>query len=95
MREDMWTSYVHMRFRDRSSRADVRRRNLVLDLSERDGPVRRRDIRLLTPRLAEAYSGKTDKTVTRDLNALRGMDLISRTRRGISANKGILDAFAA
>ena len=95
MREDMWTNYVHMRFRDRTSATDTRRRHLVLDLSERDGPVRRRDLRLLTPRLAAAYAGKTDKTITRDLNALSDMGLISRTRQEIAANKGILDAFVS
>ena len=95
VREDMWTNYVHMRFRDSTSATDTRRRRLILDLSERDGSVWRRDIRLLTPRLAAAYAGKTDKTITRDLNALSEMGLITRTRREIAANKEILDAFVS
>ena len=94
IRKDMWTNYIYMKFRDRSGPADTRRRHLALDLSERDGPVRRRDIRLLTPRLAEAYSGKTDKTITRDLNALSEMDLITRTKQSILANKEIMQAFS-
>lgn len=94
IRKDMWTNYIHTKFRDRSGPADTRRRRLVLDLSERDDPVRRRDIRLLTPRLAEAYSGKTDKTITRDLNALSEMGLITRTKQSISANKEIMQAFS-
>ena len=94
IREDMWTNYVHMRFRNRSGLAETRRRHLVLDLSERDPTVRRRDIRLLTPRLAEAYSGKTDKTITRDLNALSDMNLITRVGQIVSANKRIMDAFS-
>lgn len=94
IRKDMWTNYIHTKFRDRSGPADTRRRHLVLDLSERDDPVRRRDIRLLTPRLAEAYSGKTDKTITRDLNALSEMGLITRTKQSISANKEIMRAFS-
>ena len=94
IRIDMWTNYVHVKFRDRSSAADTRRRHLVLDLSEYDEPVRRRDIRLLTPRLAEAYSGKTDKTITRDLNVLSEMGLITRTKQRISANKEIMQAFS-
>ncbi len=94
IRKDMWINYVYMKFRDRSGPADTRRRHLVLDMSERDEPIRRRDIRLLTPRLAEAYSGKTDKTITRDLNALSEMDLITRTKQGISANKEITQAFS-
>ena len=95
IRMDMWTNYVYMKFRDRSGPADTRRRHLVLDLSEHEEPVRRRDIRLLTPRLAEAYSGKTDKTITRDLNVLSEMDLITRTRRTISTNKEIMQAFSS
>lgn len=94
MRDDMWTNYVHMAFRDNSSASAIRRRHLVLDLSERSGPVQRREIRLLTPRLAEAYAGKTDKTITRDLNVLTDMGLLLRSRRAVSANKGIMDAFA-
>ena len=94
IREDMWTNFVHMAFRNSSSPSDVRRRHLVLDLSERDGSVPRRDIRRLTPRLAEAYAGKTDKTITRDLNTLADMRLISRTRQAVSASKWVIDAFS-
>ena len=94
IRDSMWENYVYMKFRDRPGHAATRRRHLVLDLSECDEPVRRRDIRLLTPRLAEAYSGKTGKTITRDLNALSHMNLIVRTRRGIVARKGIMQAFS-
>ena len=94
IRIDMWANYVHVKFRDRSGPADTRRRHLVLDLSDFDEPVRRRDIRLLTPRLAEAYSGKTDKTITRDLNVLSEMNLITRTRQTIVANKDMMQAFS-
>ena len=94
IRDSMWESYVYMKFRDRSGHAATRRRQLVLDLSERDTPVRRRDIRLLTPRLAAAYSGKTEKTITRDLNTLSEMNLITRTRQGIAARKEIMQAFS-
>ena len=95
IRNDSWANYVHMSFRDRNGAADTRRRRLVLDLSASDHPVRRRDIRLLTPRLAEAYSGKTDKTITRDLNTLRRLGLITRSEGHITANKGIMRAFSS
>ncbi len=94
IREDMWINHVHREFSDRSGPSDVRRRRLVLDLSEQDGPVRRRDVRRLTPGLAEAYAGKTDKTITRDLNALSDMGLVTRTRQTVSANKRVIDAFS-
>jgi len=46
--------------------------------------------------VAEAYAGKTDKTVTRDLNALEEMGLISRTgpRHYVASRKMVL-AFLA
>ena len=95
IRNDLWTNYVHGKFRDRSGSVDTRRRYLVLDLSEHDEPVHRREIRLLTPRLAAAYSGKTDKTITRDLNLLVELGLIIRTGNLIRANKTILLAFSS
>ncbi len=95
IRKDVWTNYVHRQFRGRSSPTDIRRRYLVLDLPDDGKLVRRRDIRLLSPRLAEAYAGKTDKTITRDINALDKMELIVKTTRGIFANNGIIEAFSS
>ena len=88
-----WTNYVHTRFANRSGAADTRRRHLALDLSEFDSPVPRRNIRTMTPRLAEAYINRTNKTVTRDINVLKQMGLISQTRDGITANKHIVLSF--
>ena len=84
---DIWTNYVHAQFAGRDGVADARRRHLVLDLSECDGPVPRRDIRTLTPRLAEAYLNRTSKTITRDINSLKEMGLIRQTDEGITTNK--------
>jgi hypothetical protein len=36
----------------------------------------------MTAALAEMYAGKTPKTVTRDLNTIRKLDLIRRVRDG-------------
>ncbi len=90
---DVWTNYVHSRFRDRSGIANARRRTLVLELSKSETPVRRRAIRNLSQELFEQYYGKTDKTITRDLNVLAGMDLITRTPTGVQARKDLLRAF--
>ena len=84
---DIWTNYVHTRFAGRDGAADTRRRHLVLDLSEYDSPVPRSSIRTLTPRLAEAYLNRTSKTITRDINSLKEMGLISQTEEGIATNK--------
>ena len=88
-----WENYVHGVFRDRNSAADTRRRHLVLDLSQVDAPVALSELRVLTPRLAAAYAGRTGKTLTRDINALERLGLVERTSEGIVANKGVILAF--
>ena len=88
-----WENYVHGVFRDRNKPADIRRRHLVLDLSEQLKPMRRQQLRRLTPRLAEAYATKTDKTLSRDLNALEKMDLVRRSPEGVVANREKILAF--
>lgn len=89
----VWINYVHEMFTERNGVADTRRRHLVLDLSNFDSPIPRRNIRTLTPRLAEAYLNRTNKTITRDLNALREMRLITQTHAGIVANSAMMRAF--
>ena len=93
MLRDIWTSYVHTQFHDRKGFANTRRRNLVFDLSEIDGPVPPRDIRTLTPRLAEAYLNKTSKTITRDINVLKSMGLVRQIREGIEPTVDTMLAF--
>ena len=39
-------------------------------------PVSHSESRRISPRIAEAYATKTGKTITRDLNVLREMELI-------------------
>ena len=90
---DMWTNYVHSRFQGRNGPANSRRRRLALALSELDSPIPRREIRGLTPELTEAYYGKTDMTIARDLNALSDMELVKRTREGAIANTNLLLSF--
>lgn len=56
-------------------------------------PFSHMDIRTLTPQLAQAYNGKTSKTITRDINALIDMGLVKRVRGGIITNKETIQAF--
>ena len=90
---DVWTNYVHSRFQDGNGPANSRRRRLALALSDRDRPVPRKEIRRLTPDLAERYRGKTDMTITRDLNILSDMGFAMRTKDGAMANTNLLSAF--
>ncbi len=88
-----WINHVHTVFKDRDSAADLRRRRLVIDLSDIKDPVPVSQIRYISPRIAEMYASKTDKTVQRDISALVEMKLIAKSRDGIRARKEIMLAF--
>ena len=90
-----WINYVHAAFKDKNSTSDLRRKRLVIDLSDMPEPVPSSKVRHISPRIAEAYASKTDKTIQRDINALAapGMDLIEKTPEGIRVKKEIMLAF--
>jgi Fic family protein len=92
--EDRWAQYVHQTFRDRRSETDIRRLRLVLDLSRSfhtSGiPISKRAIPDLSPRLAAAYATKTEKTLSRDLNAIKKLGLLRSSPTGwIPADEAI------
>lgn len=87
-----WINFVHEQFSGRNSIAATRQRNLVLDLTG-NPHVKRSDIRALSSRLAVAYSGKSAKTVSRDLNELKTMGLIDEETTGIRARVDFMAAF--
>ncbi len=88
-----WINYVHDYFRDKNSLTEVRRKHLVLDLSNEPKAVSLTKIRYISPRIAEAYAGKTEKTVTRDINELAKMGLLTKTPKGIRASTERMQAF--
>ncbi|GEJ56127.1 Fic family protein [Anaeromyxobacter diazotrophicus] len=88
-----WINYVHDQFRTRKTPSASRMKDLVLELSKKDAPVPRRDLPRLSPQLAVAYAGTTDKTLSRDVNALEGMGLIMKTDAGYRAMSEIILAF--
>ena len=89
-----WQHFVYARFRrERRSPALDRRRELVLALSAHDRPAPRADLRRLDPAVAERYAGKTDKTLTRDVNWLLAEDLIERRAGGYRARSDRMRSF--
>ena len=88
-----WRSFVQERFRDRLSAAADRQRHLVLDLSQIDRSVPFNELLSITPRVAAEYATKTRKTLTRDVNALKAMDLLVETPTGFRPNKEALQTF--
>lgn len=92
--EDRWEQYVYQRFGELRTETDRRRLQLTLAISQlHPEPVSRSNMALLTPELARAYAQKTPKTLTRDLNAIRKLELVQRTARGYIANKDIIRGF--
>ena len=90
-----WIHYVHSRFGDRETATDRRRRRLVIDLSASAQPVPLSKLRHISPRVAESYASKTEKTVNRDVNHLLQLGLVERTREGVRARTEIMRAFLA
>ena len=93
--ETTWRNYVYERF-GKGGNAHLRRRRLVLELSklkENNGWINISDILDISPKLTRDYIGKTPKTLSRDLNNLKKMDLILQQGRQVKANKNIILAF--
>jgi Fic family protein len=90
----IWRNYVHEYFRDHEhTTAGVRRRRLVLDLSRSAEPVPGPRLRELSPRLAEAYAHRGERTMARDLSFLLASHLIVRAKGGYRANRELIHAF--
>ncbi len=93
-REDRWEQYVYQQFGELRSEADRRRLRLVLEVSrtarDRGEAVPRGEMRWLTPKLAMAYDKRTEKTLTRDLNEIRDLNLLIRAGGGYLPNESVL-----
>ncbi|MFD9948940.1 Fic family protein [Nonomuraea sp. NPDC059023] len=87
-----WENFVHSLFRDRNSTACIRQRKLVLALPHGAFTPKSRLVEL-TPTLTRDYATKTKKTVTRDINALTEMGLITIGRTGVRPLVEQLHAF--
>ena len=86
-------SYIHERFRDKKDRNWRRKRDLALELSMHDLPVKKSDIPLLNRELGLAYIGKSSRTILRDIEELKAIDLVNETESGITINQNIILAF--
>jgi cell filamentation protein, protein adenylyltransferase len=76
----MWENYVHQMLPGISATA-ARQRTLVLELSKEEQPIQRQHLMSFSPAVVEAYRGRQEKTLTRDLNVLRKLELIYGSRQ--------------
>jgi len=86
-----WENFIHDVFRDKDTAAKRRQKYLMLDLPDTFYPIVK--IRDVSTRVAVAYAGKQQKTITRDLNELAKMELIKRTRREVRPHRELIQAF--
>jgi Fic family protein len=89
----MWRAHVDQEFLWSTSQAAFRQRALVIALAEAREPVSTAKLRVLTPELADAYLGKTNKTLTRDINRLKSMGFVATRRGYVRARTEILAGF--
>lgn len=89
-----WESYVHeILSHENAGKTRDRQNQLVLALSQKQSGVEKKQIRYLTPMLAEAYATMQDRAVTRDLNKLSQLGLIFKDGKKWFANSNIMNAF--
>jgi Fic family protein len=91
--DDRWEQYVYQQFGRTNSPARLRQRQLVLEMSKFDLPLLKGQLPRLSAGLFELYHGKTDKTLSRDINAVVKMGLVSRVIGGYVPNKHVIEAF--
>lgn len=89
----VWKSFIHDRYKDKTSGAFVRRRDLLMDLSDEAEPVPYENIFTLSQRVARHYVNKTPKTLMRDLIKLLDAGLINYKDGKVSARKEMVLAF--
>jgi len=78
-----WRDRIADAFDGRTRAGDQRRRMLVEALGAEKTPVRIGRLRYLTPKLAEAYASKSEKTLSRDVRWLEEQALVQRTLHGV------------
>jgi len=90
---DRWEQYVYEQFGRTTTPARQRQRQLVLEMSKVDEVLTKDELPTLSRALLEMYSGRTGKTLSRDVNAVLKMGLVRRAGRGYVPNKGVIEAF--
>jgi Fic family protein len=88
-----WVNYVHERFTSLpNTEASARQRALVLAMPMGKA-VRRDDLEGLTPKIAKLYAGAGPRVLSRDLNRLEKLGLISGWKGAYRARAEVVQAF--
>lgn len=88
-----WRNYVYELFKDKPSGPNQRRRDLALHLSRQSEPVGIDKVRVISPKIAAHYAGKSAHTVKRDIQLLEDMKLVLSADKKIRANRQLIQSF--
>ena len=94
----IWHDFVHRAFPKKLTDSQQRRKQLALDFIDLSPaePASGQEIRNLSPAMAAAYAGRSDRMITRDLNALVEMNLLKSVGGGrYVSNTDLLFTFFA
>lgn len=94
--DQVWNNYVTDQFVDKNKAADLRRRDLIEDLSRiKDEPkaLPYQQLTLISPRVAKHYANKTTRTLIRDIQELYKMKLVTYDKGLVRARKEEILAF--
>jgi cell filamentation protein, protein adenylyltransferase len=94
--DQVWNNYVTDQFVDKNKAADLRRRDLIEDLSRiKDEPkaLPYQQLPLISPRVAKHYANKTSRTLIRDVQELYKMRLVTYDKGLVRARKEEILAF--
>ncbi len=91
----VWKNYVTDQFLEKTKPADLRRRDLIEDLSRMKEPeaIPYHQLSLISPRVAKHYAKKTSRTLKRDVQELYEMRLLTFDKGRIRARKEEILAF--
>jgi Fic family protein len=91
-----WINHIHNTFHGKTSKADERQKELMLELAKNDQiEFSFTGIRHSTPRIAEIYANLSDRTLQRDIVDLLNKQLIVKIEDHLQINLQILKQFQA
>ncbi len=88
-----WQNHVYQVFKGREKIGEKRARRLALALGELRKWVPLGELPVLTPGIAQDYTGKSPKTLTRDLKTLTDHQLVEIRDKQIRANRHLIHAY--
>jgi Fic family protein len=93
--EVVWRNFISDQFLDKNQPADLRRKDLIEDLSTSKNyeELTHNQLMFLTPRISKHYKNRTPKTLYRDLKELHNMRLIKFEKGVIKPRKEEILAF--